>query len=60
MLQLGGDFAVDRSGILVFTHRMKDNGDRVGINVLLQGLGKAVKKRANFRQVHLQAGNQVR
>ncbi len=38
MLQLGGDFIVDREGLMVFAHPMRDNGDRAEVDRLLQEL----------------------
>jgi len=42
MFQLGGDFVIDRSGTMVFAHRMKDNGDRASTATLLGELSRAV------------------
>jgi len=38
MLQLGGDFIVDREGRLSFAHPMRDNGDRADVDRLLREL----------------------
>jgi AhpC/TSA antioxidant enzyme len=40
MFQLGGDFLVDKQGTLVFAYRMKNNGDRVGTETLLDELAR--------------------
>lgn len=38
MFQLGGDFVVDRSGKIAFEHVMRDNGDRAGLDVMIDAL----------------------
>jgi peroxiredoxin len=38
MLQLGGDFVVDRSGRISFAHAMHDNGDRATVAEVLGAL----------------------
>jgi hypothetical protein len=40
MFQLGGDFLVDEQGLLVFAYRMRNNGDRVDMGTLLDGLAQ--------------------
>jgi peroxiredoxin len=40
MLQLGGDFIIDREGRITFAHPMKDNGDRAPVERLIQELHK--------------------
>ena len=43
-MQLGGDFVVDKSGVLRFTHRSADPGDRPtidGLSNLAQALSRA-------------------
>ena len=39
MFQLGGDFVVDKQGILVFAHRMR-NGDRADTGKLLDQVAR--------------------
>lgn len=41
MLQLGGDFVVDSSGRISFAYRMRDNGDRADVGVLIDELRRA-------------------
>jgi peroxiredoxin len=41
MLQLGGDFIVDRQGRIAFAHAMRDNGDRVAVPELIAHLIRA-------------------
>jgi hypothetical protein len=38
MLQLGGDFLVDKQGKLAFAYRMRNNGDRIETGALLDEL----------------------
>ena len=38
MFQLGGDFVVDRSGKIGFAHLMRDNGDRPGVDKLIEAV----------------------
>src|SRR5262249_59252050 len=40
MLQLGGDFVVDREGRVAFAHAMKDNGDRAPVDRLFEELSR--------------------
>ncbi len=41
MLQLGGDFSVDREGRIAFAYAMRDNGDRVAVPELIAHLIQA-------------------
>lgn len=41
MFQLGGDFVLDRRGRIQFAWRMRNNGDRAPVPLLLEELGKA-------------------
>ena len=41
MLQLGGDFILDRTHHITFAHRMTNNGDRVAVSLLLDELRQA-------------------
>ena len=41
MFQLGGDFVVGPSGLIVFAHRMRNNGDRTEVSRLVHELHKA-------------------
>lgn len=43
MFQLGGDFVVDRQGYLRFAHRMRNNGDRADVAILMDQLRDAGK-----------------
>jgi hypothetical protein len=38
MLQLGGDFLLDRQGFIAFEHRMRDSGDRAPVAELFARL----------------------
>jgi hypothetical protein len=40
MFQLGGDFLVDKQGTLAFAYRMRNNGDRVDMGTLVDGLAR--------------------
>ena len=40
MFQLGGDFVVDKQGILVFAPRMRNNGDRADTGKLLDQVAR--------------------
>jgi peroxiredoxin len=44
MLQLGGDFVVDRQGRIAFAHAMTNNGDQAAVPVLLDELRAAATK----------------
>ena len=41
MLQLGGDFILDRTHHVTFAHRMTNNGDRAEVSILLDELRRA-------------------
>lgn len=41
MFQLGGDFILDRFQRIAFAHRMRNNGDRVEVQILLNHLRRA-------------------
>lgn len=41
MFQLGGDFVVDREGVMKFAYRMKNNGDRATTEQLVSELRSA-------------------
>lgn len=41
MLQLGGDFVLDRTHRITFAHRMTNNGDRAAVSTLLEELQQA-------------------
>ena len=43
MLQLGGDFVIDPRGRIAFAHPMQNNGDRVGVSVLIQEMRRAAQ-----------------
>jgi len=43
MLQLGGDFLVDKQGTLVSAYRMRNNGDRVNTRTLLDELRRVAE-----------------
>ena len=43
MFQLGGDFILDRSQRITFAHRMRNNGDRAPVQILLDELRRAAE-----------------